>query len=347
MRKTYVTVVVAMVAAAWWGVATARAVTPTAPTAQDSGIGMSPAMQDRALSPSEQSVNFEVTLTNNTDGPLRFAVTTTDFTALNQTGGIAFTGVSSASHGLTSVLHIAAPQVTLAAHSSQKITARIDDVRRLATGGHYAAIVAQVMPSQDQTAKGNKVTINQAVSSLLFLETAGQGTKTLSLLPLQVPKLQLSIPDAVNVVFKATGNTQTVPRGTVDVLHGNALIAHGIINENSSLLLPSSTRLLQTNLRGNLHPWRPGVYRLAIDYRYEGSLGLTHYETTFIYINPWVVLAALGLISLIGAVVLSVWRMRRHLPAQTLPTAARHQLIVVRNASHAAYRVMVKRHPKP
>lgn len=280
------------------GSGNAQAVTPpqTPPTP---GIALTPAIQDRVLGPSERSVSFSVELSNQTESPVTFSLSTNDFTALNQTGGLAFLGSDvervTSGHGLSGILKLDTRVVTIPANSSKKVTASIDAVTKLAPGGHYAAILAQALP--DGSARsGNRVAINQVVSSLVFLETAGQGTKTLSLLKPPVSGVSFTLPDSLNLAFKATGNTQTVPRGVATIDRGNTEVLRGIINENSSLLLPGSTRLLQTKLEGDRRPLLPGMYTARVQYRYDGSLGISSYEKRFLYINIQAILLAVLLL---------------------------------------------------
>jgi uncharacterized protein YneF (UPF0154 family) len=301
--KHYIRIIAFAVLCVFGHSGTAHAATP-APSQPPSGVALTPAIQDRVLGPAEKTISFSVELANQTDAPITFSVSSNDFTALNQTGGLAFLGSDinrvSKGNGLSGILKIDTAVVTLGPKSTRKITARIDDVSKLAPGGHYAAILAQALPT-GTPGKGNRVTINQVVSSLVFLETAGQGTKTLELLPPKIGGISFSLPQDINLVFKATGNTQTIPRGVVTIDRGGAEIGRGIINENSSLLLPGSTRLLQTSVSGDKHPWLPGRYTMRVQYRYEGSLGISTYEKTFLYINIQAVLL------LVLAVILAIY----------------------------------------
>lgn len=303
------------------------------------GIALTPAIQDRVLGPAEKSVSFSVDLSNQTDQPVTFALSSNDFTALNQTGGVAFLGSDikrvTDGHGLSSILKLDAAVVTLAPNSSRKITARINDVSKLAPGGHYAAILAQALPSGNPV-RGNRVTINQVVSSLVFLETAGKGSKTLQLLKPSISNIAFSLPESVNLIFKATGNTQTIPRGVVTIDHGKREIGRGIINENSALLLPGSNRLLPTAISGEKHPWWPGRYTVRVQYRYEGSLGVTRYEKSFLYINIQALLLSLLLAVAAGY---TLYRTRKYwirLARRSQPqvTAIRKRLIVISDKSH-------------
>lgn len=318
---------------------------PTQQPAVLTGISMTPAIQDRVLGPADKSTSFTVELFNSTDKPLTLALSTADFSALNQTGGVAFLGSDAANvtngHGLSGYIKLDAPLVTLPPNATKKITATIADVSKLAPGGHYAAVIARTALGDPTGSSGNKVSINQAISSLVFLETAGKGTKALTLLPPTVSKVSFSLPDSANLVFKATGNTQVVPRGVVDVLHGDKRNLHSIINENSSLVLPGSTRLLQTPLSGSKHPWWPGMYTLRVQYRFDGSLGVTTYQKSFLYIN---IQALIIIILLIIALVLAALRLRKYWATRPNPAQAiTKRIISIADDSPGPHKITVSK----
>ena len=284
---------------------------------EPTALSISPAIQDRVMAPTEKTAQFEVTIINNTASPQIVAITATDFTALNQSGGVAFLGEDSnrtfTGHGLSSVLTPDRSRLTIAAKSSQVVTVTANDIPKLAPGGHYAAIIVKVVDTTKQR-KSNQLANIQAVSSLVFLETAGQGTKTMNLVSLPNQGVSFGLPTETNLVFKATGNTQTIPRGIVTVSRGDNEVMRGIINQNSSLILPGSTRLLQTPLTGTNHPWASGMYTLRAQYKYDGSLGITTFEQRFLYINLVSSLLALVAIVVLLFVILKTRRFWLSIP---------------------------------
>lgn len=317
------------------------------PKTANGNIALTPALQDKVLGPNEKSTSFIVQLSNQTDKPINFSLSTTDFTALNQTGGLSFLGTDSArvtkGNGLSSILELEVKQLTVAANGSRAVIVRIADVSKLAPGGHYGAILAQVIPD-GTSLYGNKVTVNQVVSSLIFLETAGQGTKTISLLPPRLTKVSFGLPQNIDLAFNATGNTQAVPRGLVTISRGDKVYMRGIVNENSSLILPKSTRLLPTELTGDSKPLIPGSYTVRVQYRFDGALGLTTYERTFLYVNIQAILMFILLIILTGSAVYKgrgYWSRRTQRPKMT--RQANNGLIAVKNRSQSASKIVVRK----
>jgi hypothetical protein len=326
---------------------TVHAAQPVAQSQIANGISMTPAIQDRVLGPVDKTTSFKVELFNNTDKPITLSLSTADFSALNQTGGVAFLGgkVSDVTlgHGLSGYLKLDLPLITLAPQTTKTVTASINDVSKLAPGGHYAAVIARTVATNNPDTLANKVSINQALSSLVFLETAGKGSKSLALLTPDVDKVSFSLPSSVNLVFKATGNTQVTPRGVVDVLHSNKTTQHAIMNENSSLVLPGSSRLLQTSLVGSQHPWWPGKYTLRVQYRFDGSLGITTYEKSFLYIN---VQAFIVMALLVGLITVAAVKVRKYWAARVIPTPEQiitKRAIRVRDATPTTQKIVVSK----
>ena len=280
------------------------------------GISITPAIQTKILSPTDRRANVSVTVANNTNKSVNVAISVADFTSLNQSGGVAFLGSdptrATTGHGLSGAMVPDAPKITILPNSSKEVTTTIANVGMLAPGGHYGAIIAKVVDTQTANGK-NKLAIQQSVSSLVFLETAGQGTRTMNLISLPAQGLSFSMPSEVNLVFKATGNTQTIPRGVVTISHNEHVVQQGLINPDSSLILPGSTRLLQTPLSGDRHPWLAGTYVLRVQHRYDGSLGVTTYEQRFTYINVrgfFITIIALAVLAAFIVWLRRVWRAR-------------------------------------
>lgn len=303
------------------------------------GISISPAIQDRVLGPHESKTSFAVQIYNYTDKKQLVQVSAQDFNMLSETGGLTFQGSDSKSvtngHGISNLVQLSKKLVNIEPKSTVTVNALVDNVKTLAPGGHYGAILARVVADSGKAQTSNNVAIQQVVASLIFLETAGQGSKTIELLRPPISTVTLHLPETVNLAFRSTGNTQAVPRGTVQILHGNTVISQGIINENSSLILPGSTRLLTTQLTRLAPPAWPGMYKMRVQYRYEGSLGSTTYEKRFLYIN---MVAVIFIITSLLAIGLTIYQLRHHVrrAARTIPRTPQmiqRKIIVKRTAS--------------
>lgn len=278
---------------------------------QINGITISPAIQQIQLQQNQNSDTFYTNITNNTSTPIVVHVGAEDFTYLNQSGAISFIKTkpgTSNSHGLVSGLVIALNQFYLSPHQSQTVPIRIVNANNLAIGGHYAAIYFQV--NGKLSAGKNVVAINQAVTSLVFLSTFGQGTQNIKLESLELGTFMSSFPSSLALVLQNTGNTQSTPTGIVQIVdsHG-AVLTQTQLNTDSGLILPSSSRLFNFSLNKPTKHIFPGIYTLKFYYRYSGQSHFTLYQKKFIYIG-WPI--TLGLI--IIAIAFVVYFFFAHVP---------------------------------
>lgn len=281
-------------------VGSARGSAATPPTG---GVTVSPVIKQLQLTAGQNSADFDLSITNHTPAAVQVKISFADFKALNDSGGIAFLGEEATalkmSHGLTNWVHVETQQVGLNSGQSTGVAVHLDDLNSLSAGGHYGAVIYQVLkPAGGQ---GNRVDINQALSSLIFVTTAGGGTQHLSMPSPHLSGFQYAIPSSLNLYFTNDGNTQTTPRGSLTIDGGKAkpTIATGVINPDSALVLPGSTRVLPTPLTALGRPWWPHQYHVNIRYRSDNATTFSTYNAAFLYINPWllVVLPVVGVVS--------------------------------------------------
>jgi hypothetical protein len=178
-------------------------------------------------------------------------------------------------------------EVALGVGQSQIVPVTINAADKLALGGHYSAIIFRQAGGAGQL--GNKVVVRQEVASLVFVTTAGGGTQATDLIDVLQSIFTTHIPKRVPLVIANSGNTQTIPRGFIEV-DGSAghLVSKTVLNADSSLILPNSKRLFTLDLpvqKG--HNW-PGLYHLKVVYRPDGDTNYQTYQKTFLLINLWI-----------------------------------------------------------
>jgi hypothetical protein len=279
------------------------------------GITASPALQQISLDKGQNTASFSTTVTDNTKVPMGIEITAEDFTYLGLQGDVSFISAQSASsnpHGLASSLKIEPSHVNLLPGQSQTINVTIENADALATGGHYSALVYKYLgPS---TGPSGSVSINQAVTTLIFLTTYGQGTQILRLDTPVLGPLQTVVPHGIPMVFEDQGNTQTVLRGYVQLVNPSGkTIAQAIMNEGSGLILPGARRLFTVNLSGlaSGYAW-PGLYHLKVFYRHDGQNNFSMYEQGFIYLSLTHILVLVAvLLALVAALVLLLRLLRK------------------------------------
>jgi hypothetical protein len=269
------------------------------------GITVSPAVQQITLNSEQNTASFKVELINNTASQQFITVSTEDFTYLNENGAVSFFASSASkndTHGLVNFMDIGLPEIALAPHQSQVVPVSIINANKLTVGGHYAAIVFKAYP---QSSKNGNFSIIQAVSSLVFLSTYGQGTQVLSLDTELINSLDINLPQQITTVIGNTGNTQSTPRGYIQILDPQGkLISQSQLNIYSSLVLPQSKRLLVTNINPvNKFLW-PGFYKVKIFYNHDGQTKFTVYQKSILLITePFLVIIILIIAVIFGLII--------------------------------------------
>jgi len=266
------------------------------------GITITPAIVNVELAPNQASTSFKIHIANNQNQAISLSTSSLDFKSLNETGGVAFIGSSAGSlehkYGLANWLTVPNKPLSLATNKGETIEVTIDNRQDLSPGGHYAAVLFK--NSADTSSKSNRVSLNQVVAALVFLKKTGG---EIFQLQLQDPKLKnvwFSLPSSIGLRISNTGNTQTIPRGTVNIFGPNGkLYEKGLINPDSGLVLPDSTRFYRTDMLKTGHSWLPGRYKVIITYRAEDIEQAQTAEFSFIYYNIGAVAAMVAILAIL------------------------------------------------
>ena len=253
-----------------------------------SGIGVSPAIETIDLTPHQTSSSFVNVVSNDSLQPIDVEASTSGFIENGSNGSLQFTDQVPAGNSLHENLTLSSEAFSVPAHGSVSVTVTIHDADKLAPGGHYGAVLYKVIGSVTTGASGGAPTVSlrQTVASLIFVSTAGSGTTSLKLLPVNHPIAFFHLPDSYDLSFHNAGNTIVVPQGSVLVSgpYGYAY-SKGIINDGSAIVLPATTRLLQTPVSKLSPAWLPGKYTAHVVYRAAGSNTYLTSTVTFWYIN--------------------------------------------------------------
>ncbi len=280
------------------------------------GITLSPFLQQITIGSGDVTKSFTLTITNHTAGLQELNLSARDFGSLNDTGGVLLEGSSSYTqkYGLTSWMSLATDTVVLQPQESRTVLVSINNRSSLQPGGHYGAVVASVNSLEDQT--GNKVVVNQQILSLILVNKVGGEHYDLKLAGMTQNGNWLHLPNTVRLRFQNPGNVHVVPRGVVRLKSpGGTVIAQGIINSESAFILPESYRELYVPLTrtGTALPL-PGLYHVAVEYRYDGINRTTTKSFALRFVD-------LGLYLLALVVILAAaWQIRRRFKATNKPT---------------------------
>lgn len=237
------------------------------------GIGVSPGFQEVVLGESDESISFTVTVANSTANPARYRVSTLDFGALDDTGGVAFlgsTGQETNTYGLSNWMQLDKTEVSLAPGQTTDITIRIENQDSLSPGGHYGAVVLTSL--QVEQGSSDSIAAVPAASSLVLLKKTGGEVLDLQIDSINTNKSLIRLPSSQQIKFYNAGNTHLVPRGTVELTGPfGGVISRGVLNESSAYILPETHRIYNVPLSGYSQPWLPGRYTLTTNWRYDGE----------------------------------------------------------------------------
>ncbi|TXI33973.1 MAG: hypothetical protein E6Q53_02115 [Candidatus Moraniibacteriota bacterium] len=272
--------------------------------AREAGLTVAPVFQEVSFEAEEESVEFFITLSNDTDGPLVLRPSVVDFGSLDESGGVAFLGATDnlvRKYALASWMRPEKDVISLASGESEQLRVVIENRESLSPGGHYGAVLFQV-GNEENTVDANAVAVNQLLSVLVFAKKQGGEVYGLKLLDYTLEKSWVRGISQARLRFQNEGNVHAVPRGTV-VLRDpvGRIVQKGIINTESGLVLPETQRTFVTKFVSVALLLVPGSYTLALEYRYDGKESVDQVQGT-LFLVPWpsIALVLVSILLLIG-----------------------------------------------
>ncbi len=241
-------------------------------TSATSGMSITPSVSNISLTNDQATYQTTLMITNQTKSRATLHLTTQDFGALDEGGGILFLGTSPNttwdSHRLSSWISVAPQHLQLAPGQQAGVTVKISNEASLTPGGHYAAIIATLVSPES----ASHVAVNQSLSSLLFVNKIGGATFGIDIQKLQPNTAWWGQVEGARITVANTGNTHIIPRGSIS-LHGpfGQIISQGTLNAPSSIILPHSHQTFPTTMSSQNVPLWPGNYTLVLAYRYDGT----------------------------------------------------------------------------
>lgn len=285
------------------------------------GISISPPLKEIVISTGLIQATTDVVVTNNTDKELGSTVKVVDFKALDEFGGISLgeVGVPLSKYNLANWMSLpGGNNVALPKGQPATIQVNIDNRSDLAPGGHYGAVV--VTASSPNSGDGNKVSFKQQLVSLIFLKKLGGEKYGLELNNIKV-KAETDLPSLASLKFASTGNVHVVPRGYVLVTDPKGkTVAKGIINPESTLVMPGNSRQFETILQPVGSSSTQGSYKVTAYYRYDGKSQFASKSVTYVR-SAWSPKLIIGLIitgvaALIIVVIIVSKRRKSHYQAK-------------------------------
>ncbi len=274
-----------------------------------SGITLSPAFQEITLETKDTKTDFFVSVTNTTDEAVTLRIAVFDFGSLDESGGVAFLGATNdleKKYALASWIRPEKDVFMLEPNETKKILITIENREGLSPGGHYGALTFKTEKSgqgnTEENAGGETVSVNQLFSTLVFVKKVGGEISDLRLNRQDYEHTLIRFQNMLRLRFQNNGNVHLVPRGIATVTDPfGRIVAKGIINEESSIILPETFRIYPVRLKTLLFSFVPGRYTMDMSFRYDGKDDFSSTSFQFYFIP----LPAIGTGILL--VVLVVW----------------------------------------
>ncbi len=283
--------------------------------AQTKGIGLSPALRELTLAEGQESVSFSINISNTTDAVADLRLSTLDFGALDESGGIAFvgrTGQETTVYGLRQWMTLEKDRLTLEPGQSEEVQITVANREDLGPGGHYGAVVVSAANSSENN---DEVALIPAASTLVLLKKTGGDISRLELDSINTNSSWINLPKSATLRFQNSGNVHLVPRGTMELFGPTgSRLARGVVNPQSGFVLPESFRQFSVPLELSKQPWLPGRYKLVTTWRFDGTEQTTTTEQDYWYIGTLVLW--LIAISSLGIVLYLYIRYRRRPPTR-------------------------------
>lgn len=270
--------------------------------AASSGIEVSPAYLEVAISEDGERKDVPITLTNKTDREVTLDIYPLDFLQKDEMGTIGFLGQdNSYSYSLSSFLSFATRQVILEPGEKKDVLVTITNRHDLSPGGHYAAVIAREARGEGDSE--DKTRITPSIASLLLIHKEGGERFNASLIQSSWPKglVTFSYPKFFTMTIQNAGNIHITPYGRVEVrdLFGR-LLEDGSINPNSLVVLPESRRIIDVFMTPLAMSLPISLNTISI--KGHDSLNKTSFELkdSFFYVHPLVPVVILAVLILLG-----------------------------------------------
>lgn len=264
-----------------------------------SNITVSPQLIQLDLS--KDAAEAEYTYTNNTGQTIELELTMQDVKELEDRGipGILDPNESrDYNFGLSDWARFSNNILIIAPGESRSVTVFIDR-KRLTLGGHYATVLAELQQKDEQ----KTVKLRAILSTLLFVRSGSEyEQERANIVQISNNSGLFSFPSTVTFRLQNTGNVDLTPYGTVSITNplGDE-VARGIINEDSLITLPDSTRRYIVKINKYADVVLPGIYKTTVKLKYgKNRFSLTDSSYFFILgeLNKYIVIGTVSIVLL-------------------------------------------------
>ncbi|MDP2837692.1 MAG: hypothetical protein Q8O53_00235 [Candidatus Moranbacteria bacterium] len=278
------------------------------------GLIVSPAFQEIVLDQKDKEQDFVVSVSNDTDVSATLYLSVLDFGSLDESGGVAFLGASSdleKKYSLASWMRLEKDTLTLAQGETGEVRVTIENRDSLGPGGHYGALTFKTGDDASPDGTGSTISVNQLFTTLVFVKKVGGEIYDLKFNGQEYESNIVKFQDTIRLRLENSGNVHLVPRGIVSVTDPfGRIVGKGIINQESTLILPETLRVYPVRLEKLAMSFVPGRYTMEIAYRYDGKDDFVTTSLQFDFIPPAAIVTFLVLGAAFGWYAV---RWRRHM----------------------------------
>lgn len=284
--------------------------------AQGSGLQLSPTRTDLSGQPGEQK-QFSIILKNITQNEVTAQVFLNDFESDNNSGTpqIIVDNRARTPYSLENMLKNYS-NVDLKAGETKEIKLTVEIPGNVAPGAYFGALrYAAVPKGQTQTEAERQVALTASVAHLIFVEVPGNINEQIQIESLRAQQgdkagsFFIKTPNRAALSVKNLGNGFSRPFGKVNVTgpFGKEVHSYDVNNTDPrGIILPNSARTF-TNDMPNVK--LPGKYNLTASVAYGNGGEVITYQSSFVYMPIWAIVA---LIALIGAVAGGIYYVYRN-----------------------------------
>lgn len=266
-------------------------------------VTISPAFQELEIAETASQSAITITVTNTSEEPVTLEVLPSTVDQQDLSGRISFELFSGAANQTFPFLSVSVNRFVLEPKQSQDVFVTVTNRTSLRPGGTYVGIVFRTVLD---TAPTQQV-ILPAVASLILINKLGGEIYHLSLTEVVgLPKnVALTIPNKLGLVFSNDGNTHLQPRGSIAVTGlFNRLLAQSTVNESSLYILPRRERMIRQTLQPSSRLLPLDIVWVEINGTSGNERTPYSYETSFIYISIWVILALILCVAAILTIII-------------------------------------------
>ncbi|MDO8269405.1 MAG: hypothetical protein Q7T54_01905 [Candidatus Levybacteria bacterium] len=247
---------------------------------------------------SKDPAEAEYTYTNNTNQTIELTLTMQDVKELEDRGipGILDPNESrDYNFGLSNWARFSNNNLVIAPGESKTVKVFIDR-KRLTLGGHYGTVLAELQQKDEQ----KTVKLRAILSTLLFVRAGSEyEQERANIVQISNNSGLFSFPTTVTFRLQNTGNVDLTPYGTVTITSplGDE-VARGIVNEDSLITLPDSTRRYIVKINKYADVVLPGIYKTTVKLKYgKNRFNLTDSSYFFILgeLNKYVVIGTVSI----------------------------------------------------